>query len=205
MKKMFKFGCLGTIGLVVLLAILGAMLGTDETTDTATETKTEEVTTDATTTTETEEVVNEPAEEKKEEVVGLGTPKSVGAATFTLNGVAQENEVGNQFLNSTAQGVYLILNVTYQNNSNEATTVDTSFFKLKYGEKTYEADSSASMYANSNDDGSTSFFLEQVNPDMSVTGQVVFDVTEEVANATGLQLQVQTGFWGTETGLISVQ
>lgn len=114
-------------------------------------------------------------------------------------------EVGSQYLNSQAQGTYLVVNVTYENNGNESTTVDTSFFKLKYGEKTYDSDGTASLYANSQDDGSTVFLLEQVNPDMSVTGDIIFDVTDEVANATGLQLQVQTGFFGTETGLITIQ
>lgn len=204
MKRFFKIGCLGLIGIFVLLLIIG-MMADDSTTPTAENNE------------ETASVESEPTQESstpatQEEVetevtptATLGMPKRVGDATFTVNSVNTAKEVGSQYLNSQAQGTYLVVNVTYENNENESTTVDTSFFKLKYGEKTYDSDGTASLYANSQDDGSTVFLLEQVNPDMSVTGDIIFDVTDEVANATGLQLQVQTGFFGTETGLITIQ
>lgn len=62
----------------------------------------------------------------------------------------------------------------------------------------------ASMSANQGEDGSidNSFFLQEVNPDMSISGKVVFDLAPEVAEATGLQLHVQSGFSGTETEII---
>lgn len=100
-----------------------------------------------------------------------------------------------------------MLNVTLKNNRNEAVTVDTNFFKLKRGEKTYDADAMASMSANQGESGDieNSFFLQQLNPDMEISGKVVFDLAPEVAEAQDLQLQVQTGFWGTENELINLQ
>ena len=205
MKRFFKIGCLGLIGIFVLLLIIGMMADdsttpTNENADNTTSVESEPAPVQETSTPADQEKV----ETEVTETVSLGAPKRVGDATFTVNNVSTTKEVGSQYLNSQAQGTYLVVNVTYENNGNEATTVDTSFFKLKYGEKTYDSDGTASLYANSQDDGSTVFLLEQVNPDMSVTGDIIFDVTDEVANATGLQLQVQTGFFGTETGLITI-
>lgn len=146
-------------------------------------------------------------EDKKEEIVGVGAPLEVGDATFTLNGVELADQVGPSVLPTKASGKYIVLDVTYKNNGNKAVTIDSSFFKLKRGEKTYEADSVASMSANQGEDGNiqNSFFLQEVNPDMEIKGKVVFDLAPEVAESTDLQLQVQTGIWGTETGMINLK
>lgn len=71
---------------------------------------------------------------------------------------------------------------------------------LKSGEKTFDADSTVGNYANPN----TEFFLEQINPDLSATGKVVFDVSEEVIANPELLMQVQSGFFGTQTGTIKI-
>lgn len=146
-------------------------------------------------------------EDKKEEIVGVGAPLEVGDAMFTLNGVELADQVGPSVLPTKASGKYIVLDVTYKNNGNKAVTIDSSFFKLKRGEKTYEADSVASMSANQGEDGNiqNSFFLQEVNPDMEIKGKVVFDLAPEVAESTDLQLQVQTGVWGTETGMINLK
>ncbi|MCS1393074.1 DUF4352 domain-containing protein [Lysinibacillus boronitolerans] len=146
-------------------------------------------------------------EDKKEEIVGVGAPLEVGDAMFTLNGVELADQVGPSVLPTKASGKYIVLDVTYKNNGNKAVTIDSSFFKLKRGEKTYEADSVASMSANQGEDGNiqNSFFLQEVNPDMEIKGKVVFDLAPEVAESTDLQLQVQTGIWGTETGMINLK
>ena len=203
MKKFFKIGCGGLLALIILGAIIGALGGEDTSTnDDNTETEQQETSAPA-----TEEKTEEKAEEKTKETVGIGTPLEVGDAIFTLNGVELADQVGPSVLPTKASGKYIVLNVTYRNNGNEAVTIDSSFFKLKRGDKTYEADSAASMSANQGENGAiqNSFFLQEVNPDMEISGRVVFDVAPEVAEATDLQLQVQTGFWGTETGIINLQ
>ena len=203
MKKFFKIGCGGLLALIILGAIIGALGGEDTSTnDDNTETEQQETSEPA-----TEEKTEEKAEEKTKETVGIGTPLEVGDAIFTLNGVELADQVGPSVLPTKASGKYIVLNVTYRNNGNEAVTIDSSFFKLKRGDKTYEADSAASMSANQGENGAiqNSFFLQEVNPDMEISGRVVFDVAPEVAEATDLQLQVQTGFWGTETGIINLQ
>lgn len=154
----------------------------------------------------------QPKEEKqapKEEVksFGIGQEVNVGDMTYTITAKNTATQVGPSALPTTASGKYVVVDVTLKNNGNDAVTVDSSFFKLKRGEKTYEADSSGSMSANQGENGDiqNSFFLQKVNPDSTISGKVVFDVAPEVADATDLQIQVQTGVFGTETEIINLQ
>lgn len=189
MKKVFKLGCLGVIGLVVLIAVAAMAFGGGGD-DTA-----------------TNGGAAKPAEEKKATTAKMNEVLNVGDAAFTITGKETAAQVGPSVLPETASGKYLVLDVTFKNNGNEAIMVDSSFFKLKLGEKTYEADDVASISANQSEDGSIDMglFYEEVNPDSEVKGKVVFDVTPEVADSTELQVQVQSGMFGTETGIINLQ
>ena len=174
------------VWLLAVIVVIGIAVGGEEDTDlTVVENKTE---------------VSKLESKPKETVAKIGDTLKVGDVEFTVNSKETATNVGGQF-GSNSQGTFLILDVTVKNVGNEAITTDTSFFKLKNGEKTYEADGTASMHT----DMELKFFLQQVNPDLSNTGKVVFDVSDEVINSTELQLQVQTGFFGTKTGIISLQ
>lgn len=148
-------------------------------------------------------------EPKKEEKINakIGDELQVGNALFRVDNIEIANQVGPSFLPQKASGKYLVVSVSYKNGGNDAVTLDSSFFKLKRGEKTYETDSMASMSANQGENGNidNSFFYQQVNPDMQISGKVVFDLAPEVAEATDLQIQVQTGIFGTETGIIDLK
>jgi len=201
-KPFYKKWWVWAIAIIILFAIAG---GGDETapvenaSDTGAEEKVE-----ASTEPKAEEKVEPKAEEKaepkvEEKVAGIGEAITVGGVEFTVNGSKTAKNVGGEY-GQTSQGTYLLLDVTVKNVGNEAITTDASFFKLISGEKTFDADSSAGIYANPD----TDFFYEQVNPDLSAKGYVVFDVSDEVLANTELMLQVQTGFFGTETGLIKI-
>ncbi|MCM3757362.1 DUF4352 domain-containing protein [Sporosarcina aquimarina] len=138
-------------------------------------------------------------EKKEAKVTGVGEVVKVGKVEFTVNSTSTAKNVGGEY-GQNAQGTYLLVNVTVKNTGNESITADTSFFQIKAGDKTYDADSTASIYANE----ATDFFRQQVNPDLSATGVVVFDVSDELIANPELMLQVQTGFFGTETGLIKI-
>ncbi|WP_404427333.1 DUF4352 domain-containing protein [Ureibacillus chungkukjangi] len=206
-KPFYKRWWFIVLAIIVILGAIGSMSDDTEQVDTDTTTPTNEQATEKETEKPKEETAQEAKEEVNEETVGKGTPLEVGDVTFTLNDAQLADQVGPSVLPTTASGKYLVLDVTLKNNGNEAITVDSSFFKLTRGEKTYESDSAASMSANQGEDGTiqNSFFLQEVNPDMEITGKVVFDVAPDVAEATDLQLQVQTGFWGTETGTINLK
>lgn len=206
-KPFYKRWWFIVIAVIIVIGIIGS-LGEDETDKVETSAPVTESTTDKEDKVESEvNEVKEKAKEPKVEVAGVGTPLEVGDAIFTLNAVELTDQVGPSVLPTNASGKFVVIDVTYKNNGNEAVTLDASFFKLLRGEKTYESDSMASMSANQGEDGTiqNSFFLQEVNPDMEINGKVVFDLAPEVAEAADLQLQVQTGIFGTETGLINLK
>ncbi|NQN65688.1 DUF4352 domain-containing protein [Streptococcus suis] len=148
------------------------------------------------TTSQTTTETSASSSEKSEEV----TYSIVGDVLYIVNSKEVTTNVGGEF-GKTANGVFLVLNVTVKNNGKEAITVTDDFFTLLKGDVEYKSDSTAGIYANQD----AKFFLTEVNPENSVTGNVVFDITEETANDPSIQLRVQTGFWGTETGVINLQ
>lgn len=144
----------------------------------------------------------QPKEEAPAEKTGkMNEPYKLGDVTFTVTGSSTAKNVGGEF-GVNAQGTFLIFDVTVKNEGKEALTVDSSFFTLASDGATYEADSSADIYAN---EAGKSFFLQEINPNLQLKGKVVFDVTEEVINDAEKHINVQTGFWGTETGIIKLK
>lgn len=188
MKKIFKFGCLGVI-VIVIIAVIAGIAGTGG-----------NDTQNAPTTHETGTKTSTPAPAKQQAPQAkIGSVLPVGNVEFTVNSKSEATNVGGQF-GKTAQGKYLILNVTVTNKGDKAITVDSNFFKLKADGKEYEADGSATIFANEN----ANFFLSQVNPDVSIKGNVVFDVPAELLQKN-LVLNVQTGVFGTEQGQIELK
>ena len=156
---------------------------------------------DTSTTTQTTTEASASSSEKSEEVTySIGQEVPVGDVVYLVNSKEVTTNVGGEF-GKTANGVFLVLNVTVKNNGKEAITVTDDFFTLLKGDVEYESDSTAGIYANQD----AKFFLTEVNPENSVTGNVVFDITEETANEPSIQLRVQTGYFGTETGVINLQ
>ena len=134
------------------------------------------------------------------DTVPMGQPLRVGNVEYVVNSRNVTDKVGTDFIGKKANGVYLIVNVTVKNLGDESLRVSDDFFTLLKDNKEYESDGTAGMYLNED----SQFFLSKINPDSELTGNVVFDVTQEIANDTNLKLQVQTGSWGTEKGLIDL-
>ncbi len=184
MGKFFKFGCLGIIAIVVLVIILAAIGGGgDDSADTGNSTSNSSS--------------DKKKEEKKVETVGLGQELEVNKVFFKASEISRTNNIGGEY-GVNAQSSFLVVNVEVRNDRDEAITIDDSFFKLKADGKTYDSDSSAGIYANENAD----FFFTSINPGNTLKGKVVFDVSEGLEN---IQMQVQTGMFGTETGVIDLK
>ncbi|PHD75923.1 hypothetical protein COF64_11145 [Bacillus sp. AFS043905] len=183
------------MGLIVLIIIISAVSSGGDSDTTSNEPK--------------EEVTKEKKKDapKKEKIYGIGDVVKVGDLEYTIKEKKEADQVGPSVLPEKASGKFVVLEVSLKNKGNEAVTADASFFKLKRGEKVYEADSAASISANQGEDGQieNSFFLQEVNPDSEAAGKVVFDVAPEVAEASDLKVQVQTGVFGTETESITLK
>ncbi|WP_042454480.1 DUF4352 domain-containing protein [Neobacillus dielmonensis] len=172
--------------IVVIIVIAIASGGGDDTEDNKSDTATEQKDTNTKKTKDTQKTY------------GIGEPVKVGDVVFTVNDKSSAKNVGGQY-GANASGTFLILDVTVRNEGKEALTVDSSFFKLYQGDTEYEASTDGTIYANESGKG---FFLESVNPNLELKGKVVFDVADPNAAYT---LQVQTGFFGTETEKINLQ
>ncbi|MFC0525516.1 DUF4352 domain-containing protein [Pontibacillus salicampi] len=186
MKKFFKFGCFGFIGLIVLGIIIASLGGGDDSASTNSDGESKESSSGG----------------ESEQTYGIGEKVEVGKMAFTVNEKTTASTVGPDMLQEEANGKYVIVDVTVTNNGNEANTVDSSMFKLKFEDKTYEADSAATSAAN---EDAVEFFLAEVNPDSTIEGKIAFDINAETAEKDGLKLQVSEGVFGTNSKTINLK
>jgi len=175
------FGCLGCLGVVVVIviviAIISAVMGGGDSGGESDSNK----------------------DGNKE--FAIGEKVKVDDLEYTVNSIETADTVGGQYTSSTADGKYIVADVTVKNNGDESITIDTELFKILNGDATNGADAAASTEANPSDIG---FFLEQLNPSSEKTGKVVFDVSEKTAQSDKLKMQVSSGMFGTKKANINL-
>lgn len=124
----------------------------------------------------------------------LGDLVTLPPWSFEALGVRTASSVGDvaDGFGDTASGQYVIVGLTASAIGHKAGTLDTSMLKLvdTHGH-TYSASTTATMALNGPNKG---FFLQQVNPGLSVTGQVAFDVPKGIS-ASSLSLKVSNGIF----------
>lgn len=135
-----------------------------------------------------------PAELSKE---GVSSDVKISVQKFESSDTAGNN----QFSTKKAQGVFKIVTLSVTNNQKDAITVDGNSFKLIDNQNREFSYSSEAQLAISSSTGSQKkevFSLKQINPGMTVTGIVVFDVPKE---AQGFILKARGGMTGQEIKL----
>lgn len=137
---------------------------------------------------------------EEEKIYKMKDTVKVGDVEYVVLSKKSTNKVGDQYFDKKAQGQYLVIDISIKNLGNESLNVSDNFFKLYNGDKEFETDSEASIYL-----GDKSIIYEDVNPDVTLKGQIVFDVSKEIANSNDNILQVQTGAWGTESEKICLK
>lgn len=192
MKKFFKFGCLGIIGIFVLGLVVTLISGEDSDNSTPVSSKNNSV--------ENEGAKEDKKVKEEKKAATIGEELQVEKVGFKVNSIEEVTQItaGNGMFKYTpdAEGaVFLVVNVTVKNGDTEMIQTDSSFFKLKAESG---ADYSPSTIFVADD---KYFAYEGINPGLALTGNVLFEVP---SGLTGLELQVQTGFWGTETGVIKL-
>ncbi|MCR4314254.1 MAG: DUF4352 domain-containing protein [Candidatus Uhrbacteria bacterium] len=137
-----------------------------------------------------------------ETAYGLEQEAPAGDLIFTANSITKKATIGSSYSAKTSQsGTYLLVNVTVENSGNETITIDSSLFSL--------TDSEGREFSHSNEgqtalimSGSNNFFLKQVQPGLSSTGDVVFEIPTD---ATGLQLTVKPSIFSGKKATISLE
>lgn len=162
----------------------------------------EEETATETTAQPKEETKTEETKKKEEapKTAAIGETATVAEVGFTVNGIEELTEIKQEFGDPvTTDGKFIIAEVSIKNGKKEALTIDSSFFKIKTADGVeYEPATDGEVIMAMSMNGEDDFFLQQVNPGMSKTGKVVFEVPAEV-DLTKTVLHCQTGFFGTES------
>lgn len=125
-----------------------------------------------------------------EEVPHIGETIKVGKLNVSLlKGPAIESTVGGS-LKHKARGMFWLIRVGVGNKDKESRTIDNSMFQLIGPDgKTYDPDSTAGIYANSDNP----FFLEKINPGIDLEGFVIFDMPADLKNTKDFKLRVFSG------------
>jgi hypothetical protein len=104
---------------------------------------------------------------------GIGQPAADGKFSFVVNGVdCSQTQLGNEYMNTTAQGQFCIVDLTITNVGDEPQSFfgdNASLFNAQGQE--FSADSEASIYL----DDSSSLY-EEINPGNTLNSKVIFDV-----------------------------
>lgn len=179
-KPFYKKWWFILIAVIVLISVFSGLGEDDETVSSSTDTNEPEAA----------EEKKDTKKEKKPEFT-IGDVVTVEDLNYTVNSIEVTQSVGPSIYPTDAKDTFLVVDLTVKNNGNEAIMIDTSNFKLIDGEKSFDPDSMGSISANQDAEGnSTGFFLENLNPDVSLQGTVVFDVTEDQANSATVQLGI---------------
>jgi hypothetical protein len=94
-----------------------------------------------------------------------------------------KTQVGDQYLNKTAQGQFCLVTVQVKNIGDKPQMFSGSNQKAFNGKTTYNNSGEAEVYANKD----TQTFLNDINPGNQVTGTLVFDIPKD-AKITTLEL-----------------
>lgn len=192
MKKVFKYILFGFLALIVLGAILSVV---SENVNNVANTTNSSVNNSTSSTTNEETSTKEDSKQDENKLVGIGEELQVGDVIFKVNKVSTTKRIEDGIIYyepDTEGSVFFLINVSVKNVGNKMINTDASFFQLVKGDVTY---SPTTLFT-----ADDQFFIfEGINPGLTKTGNVVFEIPE---GEQDFILQVQTGFWGTERGQI---
>ncbi|MEK3947316.1 DUF4352 domain-containing protein [Paenibacillus sp. FSL H7-0703] len=184
---------------IVVLFIIGGLNSKGKETQQASTNSTDAVTKTTTAPAVTPEKKAEPkAEPKKEEapkMAKIGEAVQVGNLAVQANKASSKTTIGqNEYLQKKTSDKYIVVNLSIKNLDKEARTLDASMFKLiDAAGLEYEPMSDADLYVN---DSGNMLFLAKINPGLTKTANVVFEVPKDSKN---FKLKADSGI-GWEAG-----
>ncbi|MFZ6025243.1 MAG: DUF4352 domain-containing protein [Bacteroidota bacterium] len=140
-----------------------------------------------------------PSNEPKVEYQKIGDQIEVGDFSYLVNGIQFKKSIGDEMYNQVADGIYLIIDLTFRNNDTEQHKLDNSFFKL--------TDETGTEFLSSTDGesalemtGKSTLFLKECNPKIQKRGFLVFEVAEKKI----YDLHLSGGFWSGKTAVVKL-
>jgi hypothetical protein len=182
-------------GLVVLFFIFFGV--SNDRKESSSSTQTTDLTTDKT---ETEQTFSLNSEEPKPEYKKIGDQVEIGNFSYLVKQASFAKAIGNEFMKKTADGLFLVVNVSFRNNDNEEHTLDNSLFKLT-DENGTEFESSSEGETALEMSGKSTLFLKQCNPNITKSGFLVFEVPEDKKI---YDLHLSGGYWSGKTAVVKL-
>jgi len=125
----------------------------------------------------------------------LNEEATLNDVTYTVDSVETSNTVAGY---TSQSGTYLIVTLTVRNDSNESVSLSNGDFKVLIDGAEYEDDPTTTAY---HDGG---FLLEDLNPKMSKTASVVYEVPSN-ASETPKTLQIQPNMFKDDKLVIQLE
>ncbi|MCK2018836.1 DUF4352 domain-containing protein [Peribacillus frigoritolerans] len=186
-KPFYKKWWVWVIAIIVIVNIASGGDEEESTTETKSETKATE------TTAKPEEKKAEPKKEAPKQHQ-VGDVVKVGKLEYTVKGVEETQKISNVLGDKTTEGKFVIVEMAIKNLDKKERMADSNMFKVKADGAEYGADAELDMYVN---EGGIGFFLESINPNISKTGKVVFELPAE-AKAYNIEVSSGAGWSGGE-------
>lgn len=133
------------------------------------------------------------AEEVKTYVIGDRVVS--GNIAYTITNVQTSPTLSNEYSSTSADGIFVIVDMTLENIGKETITMTSNYVKLVDDQaRVFESDSDSWMYIDNNNN----LLLKQLQPGLQTNGRIVFDVP--VGGAYGAM--VTGSIWGGDEQVI---
>lgn len=147
----------------------------------------------------TEAAPSKPTDTPEKFQPGMAIP--VGKFMYTINGVKFAKRLGNSVVNETADGIFLLVDMTILNNDSETRMLDDSLFKIKDAAGTeYEPASRAATTLEMS--GGKAIMFKQCQPKIPTKGVLVFEVP---AQGQPYFLELSGGYWSGQHVQVALQ
>lgn len=114
------------------------------------------------------------------EVAKIGDTVTDKDLAFTVTNVTTAKTLGNEFTRKESQGVFNIITIKIENKGKETITVDSSMLQITDSQNRKFDRSIDGQTAKGLAQGKVDLFLQQVQPGLSVTGDIVFDLPSDI-------------------------
>lgn len=128
-------------------------------------------------------------------VAKIGEAVTANDLSFTVTDISKAKSLGNSYTKKESQGTFNVITLNIKNTGKETATIDSSMMKITDSQGRKFDRSIEGQTAKGLSQGKVDLFLQQVQPGLSVTGEIVFDLPDD---ATDLKLLVKGSMFGTE-------
>ena len=121
-------------------------------------------------------------QDNSQKVYGLNEAVQDGDLAFTVTDVTTAKTLGNSFTQKNAQGTFYVVTLKIENKGNKTATFDSSMGKVTDDKGREFERSIEGQTAKGLAQGNVDLFLQQIQPSLSVTGDLVFDLPSDISN-----------------------